>query len=73
VVTLTGTVRSGAEKQQAGHAAWASLHVTAVNNGLLIRVLNLAQSNQKIDAARTCGSRRIARSSSGSRQDLRLY
>lgn len=35
-VTLTGTVRSWAEKYQAGYAAWCSPHVTEVDN--LIRV-----------------------------------
>lgn len=36
-VTLTGTVRSWAEKQQAGQAAWASPHVTDVNNRIVVR------------------------------------
>ena len=36
-VTLTGTVRSWAEKQQAGNAAWASPHVTDVDNRIVVR------------------------------------
>lgn len=36
-VTLTGTVRSWAEKKQAGNAAWASPHVTAVDNRILVQ------------------------------------
>ncbi|WP_022887439.1 BON domain-containing protein [Glaciibacter superstes] len=36
-VTLTGTVKSWAEKQQAGHAAWASPHVTDVENRIVVR------------------------------------
>ncbi len=36
-VILTGTVRSWAEKQQAGKAAWASPHVTDVDNRILVR------------------------------------
>lgn len=36
-VTLTGTVRSWAEKQQAGLAAWASPHVTDVDNRVVVR------------------------------------
>ncbi|MES1169155.1 MAG: BON domain-containing protein, partial [Leifsonia sp.] len=38
-VTLTGTVHSWAEKQQAGQAAWASPHVTDVDNRILVRAL----------------------------------
>lgn len=37
-VTLKGTVTSWSEKQQAGHAAWASPHVTSVKNQLRIVV-----------------------------------
>ncbi len=36
-VILTGTVRSWAEKRQAGFAAWASPHVTDVDNRILVR------------------------------------
>jgi len=36
-VTLTGTVASWAEKHQAGHAAWASPHVTEVDNRIVVR------------------------------------
>lgn len=36
-VILTGTVRSWAEKQQAGRAAWASPHVRAVDNRIVVR------------------------------------
>lgn len=36
-VTLTGTVSSWAEKQQAGRAAWASPHVTDVDNRIVVR------------------------------------
>ncbi|HEY9470268.1 MAG TPA: BON domain-containing protein [Propionibacteriaceae bacterium] len=36
-VTLTGAVRSWAEKQQAGQAAWASPHVTEVFNRIVVR------------------------------------
>ena len=36
-VTLTGTVRSWAEKKQAGNAAWASPHVTDVDNRIVVR------------------------------------
>lgn len=36
-VTLTGTVHSWAEKQQAAHAAWASPHVTQVDNRIMLR------------------------------------
>lgn len=35
-VTLTGTVHSWAEKQQAAHAAWASPHVTEVDNQIML-------------------------------------
>jgi osmotically-inducible protein OsmY len=36
VVTLTGTVRSYAEKQQAQHAEWLAPDVTAVRDELVI-------------------------------------
>ena len=36
-VTLTGVVRSWAEKQQADLAAWASPHVTEVENHIIVR------------------------------------
>lgn len=36
-VTLTGTVWSWAEKRQAEKAAWASPHVTHVNNQIVVR------------------------------------
>lgn len=36
-VTLTGTVKSWAERTQAGNAAWASPHVTDVDNKILVR------------------------------------
>lgn len=36
-VTLTGTVRSWAEKKQAGQAAWASLYVTHVDNRIRVQ------------------------------------
>jgi osmotically-inducible protein OsmY len=36
-VTLTGTVHSWAEKQQAGHAAWSSPHVMHVDNRISLR------------------------------------
>lgn len=36
-VILTGKVRSWAEKQQAGNAAWASPHVTDVDNRIFVR------------------------------------
>jgi osmotically-inducible protein OsmY len=36
-VILTGTVRSWAERQQAGNAAWASPHVMDVDNRILVR------------------------------------
>jgi len=35
-VTLTGTVKSWAEKRQAGNAAWASPHVTDVDNRIIV-------------------------------------
>ncbi|PRB65276.1 MULTISPECIES: BON domain-containing protein [unclassified Microbacterium] len=35
-VTLTGTVRSWAEKNQAAEAAWASPHVTEVDNRIVV-------------------------------------
>lgn len=37
-VTLTGHVRSWAEKKQAGLAAWGSPHVTEVDNRIVVRV-----------------------------------
>lgn len=36
-VTLTGTVSSWAEKKDAGHAAWASPHTSAVHNQIVVR------------------------------------
>lgn len=36
-VTLTGTVKSWTERQQAGNAAWASPHVTDVDNQIMVR------------------------------------
>lgn len=36
-VTLSGTVRSWAEKHQAGQAAWASPHVTDVDNRIVVQ------------------------------------
>lgn len=36
-VTLVGTVRSAAERTQAGQAAWASPHVTEVENRIIVR------------------------------------
>lgn len=36
-VTLTGTVKSWTERQQAGNAAWASPHVTEVDNQIMVR------------------------------------
>jgi osmotically-inducible protein OsmY len=38
-VTLTGTVRSWAEKQQAEHAAWSSPHVSGVDDRILVRAV----------------------------------
>jgi osmotically-inducible protein OsmY len=37
-VTLTGTVRSAAERVQAEQAAWASPHVTEIDNRIAVRV-----------------------------------
>lgn len=36
-VTLTGTVKSWSEKQAAAKAAWASPHVTNVDNRIVVR------------------------------------
>lgn len=36
-VTLTGIVKSWAERRQAGNAAWASPHVTDVDNQIVVR------------------------------------
>ncbi len=36
-ITLTGMVRSWAEKSQAGNAAWASPHVTLVDNHIVVQ------------------------------------
>ncbi|MCY1718612.1 BON domain-containing protein [Microbacterium sp. SL62] len=36
-ITLTGTVKSWAEKSQAGNAAWASPHVTHVDNHIVVQ------------------------------------
>lgn len=36
-VTLSGTVKSWAESRQAGYAAWASPHVTDVDNQIVVR------------------------------------
>lgn len=37
-VTLTGIVRSWAEKHQAGLSAWSSPHVNHVNNNIVVRI-----------------------------------
>ncbi len=39
-VTLTGTVRSWAERREAERAAWASPHVTEVHDRMTVRPLN---------------------------------
>ena len=36
-VTLSGHVRSWAEKEQAGRAAWASPHITDVQNNVRVQ------------------------------------